>query len=127
MIKLSLILVLALSLTACGGGGGTPASPQPAPTPAPPPDPAPTPIVLNELAGDTLAMDVSRFLTQATFGPKEEDILELVNTNGDFASWIDTQIALPLINTRQALDKRMRLISIEPTDESNFDFSLVGR
>lgn len=125
MIKLSLILVLALSLTACGGG--TPASPQPTPTPAPPPDPAPTPLVLNELAGDTLALDVSRFLTQATFGPKEEDILELVNANGDFASWIDTQIALPLVNTRQALDKRMRLVGIEPTDESNFDFSLVGR
>lgn len=130
MIKQSLILVLALSLTACGGGGGgTPASPQPEPTPAPtpPPDPAPTPLVLNELAGDTLALDVSRFLTQATFGPKEEDILELFNNNGDFASWIDTQIALPLINTRQALDKRMRLVGIEPTDESNFDFSLVGR
>lgn len=126
-----LALVISLAMVSCGGGSGTPVSQTPSPSPSPPtiptPDPAPTPPKLHELVGDPLAQDVSRFLTQATFGPTEADILALVSSNGDFASWIDAQMALPLVNTRQALDKRMRLVDLNPSDESSFEFDVVWR
>ncbi|HEY5791709.1 MAG TPA: DUF1800 family protein [Chthoniobacterales bacterium] len=55
------------------------------------------------LTGDDLARDVSRFLTQATFGPKKAEIDALVNSvnttyAGDriaaYNAWIDSQFAL---------------------------------
>lgn len=62
-----------------------------------PPPAAPTP---GTLTGDALTRDVSRFLTQATFGPTKAEIDALVNSiqttyAGDrlaaYSAWIDTQ------------------------------------
>jgi len=67
-----------------------------------PPEPgAPQPI--ETLAGDALKADVSRFLTQATFGPTNADIAALVtrvdvahggNRIAAYEAWIDEQLAL---------------------------------
>ena len=80
VVAMSLVLVVA-----CGGGGG---SSLPTPTPVgdgscssgeggattPPPAP-PEPLELREMVGNELALDVTRFLTQATFGPTEPEIM----------------------------------------------------
>lgn len=59
------------------------------------------PAAITPLTGDDLTRDVSRFLTQATFGPKKAEIDALVNRinttyAGDriatFNAWIDTQL-----------------------------------
>jgi uncharacterized protein (DUF1800 family)/regulation of enolase protein 1 (concanavalin A-like superfamily) len=65
----------------------------------PPADPP----AIEALSGDGLTRDVSRFLTQATFGPTQADITALVNRitsqhGGDriagYNAWIDEQFAL---------------------------------
>jgi uncharacterized protein (DUF1800 family) len=62
------------------------------------------PPAITALTGASLERDVTRFLTQATFGPKRADIDNLItsiNTTfaGDriagFNKWIDDQLALP--------------------------------
>jgi uncharacterized protein (DUF1800 family) len=63
--------------------------------------PAPAPI--SSVAGDALDREIVRFLTQATFGARMEDIVAMrnrVNSHGGnrisaFEEWIDEQIALP--------------------------------
>lgn len=78
--------------------------------------PPPTPPAVQTLTGDALTRDVSRFLTQATFGPKQAEIDSLVSTinnqyAGDriaaFSTWIDNQFALDqtkLLDFTQAAD-----------------------
>lgn len=65
--------------------------------------PPPAPPAVQALTGDALTRDVARFLTQATFGPKQAEIDALVSTinnqhGGDrvaaFNAWIDSQFAL---------------------------------
>ncbi|MDF1824049.1 MAG: DUF1800 family protein [Verrucomicrobiales bacterium] len=65
------------------------------------------PPAITSLSGDDLTRDVSRFLTQATFGPTQAEIEGLVddinnNHGGDriagFAQWIDDQFALDQTN-----------------------------
>lgn len=67
----------------------------------------PAPPSITPLTGDELTRDVARFLTQATFGPTQQEIEDLVsdiNTNhgGDriagFSQWIDDQFALDQTN-----------------------------
>lgn len=123
---------LVIILASCGGGGSdatptTAPSPTTPSTPAPPPDPAPEPVTLRDLHNNTIALDVTRFLTQATFGPAESDILALVESDANFEAWVDAQMALPLRNTREQLDARMRLVGLTPSDETNFDFEVVWR
>jgi uncharacterized protein (DUF1800 family) len=77
------------------------------------PPAAPAPAVLT---GDALTRDVSRFLTQATFGPTKSEIDALVNSiqttyAGDriagYAAWIEAQFALDqtrLLDYTQAAD-----------------------
>ena len=92
---------LALLLAGCGGGGGTP-SPSPNPTPAPPP------VVVVEKP--TTRSEAARFLTQATFGPTEDDIDRVMSVG--YAAWIDEQLALPASshrNTWEAADIGMHL------------------
>lgn len=65
----------------------------------PPPPATPAPVLANE----ALDRDISRFLTQSTFGPTPETIEDLKNrvaaNGGDrtvaFSQWIDEQFALP--------------------------------
>lgn len=52
-----------------------------------PPEPPPAPLAPTSLA------EAARFLLQATFGPKEEEILALTGTT--YSAWIDAQIAAP--------------------------------
>lgn len=64
-----------------------------------PPPPAPP---IEALSGADLKRDISRFLTQASFGPTVESVAELetriANYNGDrmraYSDWIDEQMAL---------------------------------
>lgn len=69
--------------------------------------PPSAPLSISALTGDDLTRDVARFLTQATFGPTQQEIEDLVddiNTNhgGDriagFSQWIDDQLALDQTN-----------------------------
>ena len=67
----------------------------------------PAPPAITPLTGDDLTRDVARFLTQATFGPTQQEIEDLVddivnNHGGDriagFSQWIDDQLALDQTN-----------------------------
>ncbi|MEY3018182.1 MAG: hypothetical protein RL336_1317 [Pseudomonadota bacterium] len=126
------VLLTVFMLASCGGGSASsPKTPTPSPSPTSPtpatPTPDPAPPKLHELAGNTLALDVTRFLNQATFGPTQEEIIALVETEGDFERWIDTQQALPFSSALHRLDARMNLAGLDPSDESSFDGELVWR
>ncbi|HEY1083149.1 MAG TPA: DUF1800 family protein [Prosthecobacter sp.] len=65
--------------------------------------PPPAPAALPALTGDDLTRDVTRFLTQATFGPTQAEITALVNAINTthagnriagYNAWIDAQFAL---------------------------------
>lgn len=76
-------LALAL-LAACGGGGGSSGSGGSGGSGSGgPPPPPPT------------SFEASRFLTQASFGPSETSIQQVISA-GSFNAWITSQIALPL-------------------------------
>ncbi len=91
--KLKLIspALLVLSLAACGGAG-TPASPgSPAPTPSPVPLPAPVPAPAPAPAPTIVSkVDAARFLNQATFGARPEDLAALTG-QADFSRWLNAQ------------------------------------
>ena len=97
-----------LALAACGGGGGggsptgnAPApSPSPTPSPTPAPAPAPSPAPAPAPAADKPATraEAARFLTQASFGPTEADINQVMSLG--YAAWIDAQLALPASSHR---------------------------
>lgn len=93
------------------------------------PPAAPAPAVLT---GDALTRDVSRFLTQATFGPTKAEIDALVNSitttyGGDriagYTAWIDAQFALDqtkLLDYTQAADAHeWNLRGESPSDFTN--------
>ncbi len=61
------------------------------------PPPAPPAVTLTNVT----AADAARFLTQATFGPKQSEIDAL--TGGSLSSWIDQQEAMPFTSHRTAL------------------------
>ncbi|MEK7954166.1 DUF1800 family protein [Luteolibacter soli] len=95
-----------------------------------PPAP-PTPAVLT---GDALTRDVSRFLTQATFGPTKAEIDALVNSiqttyGGDriaaYSAWIDTQFAYDqtkLLDYTEAADAHeWNLRGASPSNFTNND------
>lgn len=99
----------------------------------PPPDPP----VLATLAGDELDREIVRFLTQATFGPTDDDVATLrasVATHGGdriaaFDEWIDQQFALPspslleytIAADRQEIEIRAALPTDHPDFNANFD------
>lgn len=86
--RLPALSLCATLLVACGGGGGSAGSSTgPSPTPAPPP---PT------------RQEAARFLTQATFGPTEAQIQEVMSKG--YAKWIDDQLALPATSHRAYWD-----------------------
>ena len=124
-------LVLA-TLTACGGGGsGGPSFPSAnsgstggdgsssGGTQTPPP--AAEPPELRDLVADPVATDIARFLTQATFGPTEAEILALYEDEADFAAWIDAQISVKQSEALRRLDAHMRDSDLDPLDKSDLD------
>lgn len=80
----SALLASAATLAACGGGGSSDAGGGTSP---PPPPPAPPPVAPTDA-------EAARFLAQATFGARAEDIAA-VKANG-YAAWLDAQFALPV-------------------------------
>ena len=82
------ILLVGLTLAGCGGGGGGGSNPTPSgsgtasgSSPAAAALPLPT------------AAQASRFLTQATYGPRSQDITAL--TTQGYNAWIKAQLAVP--------------------------------
>lgn len=89
-------------LVACGGGGGgsdPPTSPPTNPPTNPPTTPPTSPPVIEKPA---TRAEAARFLTQATFGPTEADIDQLMAIG--YAAWIDEQLALPASSYRAQWD-----------------------
>ena len=91
-----------LALAACGGGGGgdspTGNAPGPGPSPAPAPAPAPSPSPAPAADKPATRAEAARFLTQASFGPTEADINQVMSLG--YAAWIDAQLALPASSHR---------------------------
>lgn len=124
-------------MVACGGGGG---SSQPAPAPVdngsgssggggstnPPPAP-PEPLELKEMLGNELALDVTRFLTQATFGPTESAIKALYESSGDFEAWIDDQVAVAPSRILEGLDAHMQASGLDPLNKRNLELDWQKR
>ena len=134
MVKIqSFLVVLVLAtLTACGGGGsGGPSFPSAnsgssggdgsssGGTSTPPP--AAEPPELRDLVADPVATDVARFLTQATFGPTEAEVLALYEDEADFAAWIDEQISIPQSEALRRLDAHMRNSDLDPLNKTDLD------
>ena len=126
------VALIVATLTACGGGGsGGPSFPSAnsgstggdgsssGGTQTPPP--AAEPPELRDLVADPVATDVARFLTQATFGPTEAEVLALYEDEADFAAWIDAQISLPQSEALRRLDAHMRDSDLDPLDKSDLD------
>ncbi len=89
-LRPGLLLGATLALFACGGGGGSgggggEGDPPPAP-PAPPVDPAPPVAPLSEA-------EAVRFLSQATFGPSESAVDDLVDRG--LEDWFTDQLEQP--------------------------------
>jgi uncharacterized protein (DUF1800 family) len=80
-VRLGIAVLSALALVGCGGGGGS-SSPSPQPGPVQPP------------VSTISEADAARFLTQATFGPKQGEVQAL--TTKPINTWISEQIALPV-------------------------------
>ncbi|MEM9170053.1 MAG: DUF1800 family protein [Pseudomonadota bacterium] len=80
--------LLAAGLAACSEGGSSPAPPPVStPPPAPPPPPAAVSTVFETEAS------TARFLTRATFGPRESDLTAL--TGGEAAEWFIAELNKP--------------------------------
>lgn len=126
-----LLFVIALSLHGCGGGGssststpvssavtGSSASSSDVSSSessassassviaiAPAPDMSPNPsLPLKGTPNYLLAGDITRFLTQATFGPTPKEILRTMNLGK--AAWIEEQFSVPTTRHLPLLDKR---------------------
>lgn len=106
-------VALALSLLAgCGGGGGggaetaPPTNPPTTPPVTPPTTPQP-PVVEKPAT----RAEAARFLTQATFGPTEADIDQLMAVG--YSTWIDDQLALPAGSYRASWDAADAAIKVK--------------
>ena len=77
MIKKILTMILVLFVSACGGGSSSPPEP---PTPPPP-------------SASISVEEAARFLTQATFGPKMDEINSLADSG--YQLWLDQQFTMP--------------------------------
>ena len=124
-----------VALTACGAGGssvsipatsGTSGTTTNTNTTTEPPA-GPEPLELREMIDNELAINVTRFLTQSTFGPTEEEIKALYESNGDFNAWIDDQIAAPQTSVLDSLDAHMRASGLNPLNKRNLELDWQKR
>lgn len=86
------LVALALLLTACSGGGGGSDGGGSGGGGSPPPVTSPSPS----------ATDAARFLTQATFGPRQQDIDALSASTYD--AWLNNQFSLPATSQLAAIN-----------------------
>jgi len=111
----SIVFALACLLVACGGGGGGGGVADeddaigggPAPVPA-------------DVSG---AAEASRFLSQAAFGGTMDEINAVV-ARGDYAAWIDAQIATPPTTMVAAFDDLEA--SFDPGDRTKAELDAAG-
>ena len=124
-----------VALSACGAGGssvsipaasGTSGTTTNTNTTTEPPA-GPEPLELREMINNELAINVTRFLTQSTFGPTEEEIKALYESNGDFNTWIDDQIAAPQTSVLDSLDAHMRASGLNPLNKRNLELDWQKR
>lgn len=124
-----------VALSACGAGGssvsipaasGTSGTTTNTNTTTEPPA-SPEPLELREMTDNELAINVTRFLTQSTFGPTEEEIKALYESNGDFNAWIDDQIAAPQTSVLDSLDAHMRASGLNPLNKRNLELDWQKR
>ncbi|MHA7873098.1 MAG: DUF1800 family protein, partial [Hyphococcus sp.] len=80
-----LLSTVAAVLAACSSGGDEPAPEQPEPE-----QPAPGPVTGADLVS---GLEASRFLTQATFGPSDQDVNQL--TTSGLSAWLMTEFEKP--------------------------------
>ncbi|MEP7705674.1 DUF1800 family protein [Paraglaciecola sp. 25GB23A] len=78
---------------------------------------------LWELAQDEQAKDIVRFLTQATFGPTERDIQNLVARGAKYEAWINAQIAIQPSSLLTKYEQRLQDAGFPVTSRENLDFS----
>lgn len=127
--------LMLVALSACGAGGssvsipaasGTSGTTTNTNTTTEPPA-GPEPLELREMINNELAINVTRFLTQSTFGPTEEEIKALYESNGDFNTWIDDQMAAPQASVLDSLDAHMRASGLNPLNKRNLELDWQKR
>ena len=101
------LLASTVSLMGCSGGGGSSQPPAETVTPDPAPTPTPPPTPSGSSEAFATAEATSRFLTQATFGPKSSDVSALTGT--DASEWFVAELnkpasfSMPIINEYLAM------------------------
>ena len=127
--------LMLVALSACGAGGSSVSIPAASGasgtttntnTTTEPPA-GPEPLELREMINNELAINVTRFLTQSTFGPTEEEIKALYESNGDFNTWIDDQMAAPQASVLDSLDAHMRASGLNPLNKRNLELDWQKR
>lgn len=118
-------------LSSCGGGGGSEPvvsqSSQVVSGGVVSPPPASEPLEIREMRRSAVAVDVTRFLAQASFGPTEDEIKSLYESDGDFATWIDEQITAPNTSILEAFDDHMRDAGLDPLNKRDLELDWQKR
>ena len=89
----------------------------PVPTLTPSPTPSVTSLPFNVLINQEEAREAVRFLNQATFGAKEEEVRALMNSS--YETWLFEQMAIPQTVLLPLVDDRIRSVGLDPFDKSN--------
>ena len=118
-------------LSSCGGGGGSEPvvsqSSQVVSGGVVTPPPASEPLEIRDMRRSAVAVDVTRFLAQASFGPTEDEIKSLYESDGDFATWIDEQITAPNTSILEAFDDHMRDAGLDPLNKRDLELDWQKR
>ena len=118
-------------LSSCGGGGGSEPvvsqSSQVVSGGVVSPPPASEPVEIRDMRRSAVAVDVTRFLAQASFGPTEDEIKSLYESDGDFATWIDEQITAPNTSILEAFDDHMRDAGLDPLNKRDLELDWQKR
>ena len=118
-------------LSSCGGGGGSEPvvsqSSQVVSGGVVSPPPASEPLEIRDMRRSAVAVDVTRFLAQASFGPTEDEIRSLYESDGDFATWIDEQITAPNTSILEAFDDHMRDAGLDPLNKRDLELDWQKR
>lgn len=118
-------------LSSCGGGGGSEPvvsqSSQVVSGGVVSPPTASEPLEIRDMRRSAVAVDVTRFLAQASFGPTEDEIKSLYESDGDFATWIDEQITAPNTSILEAFDDHMRDAGLDPLNKRDLELDWQKR